>query len=124
MVWPHLDGRCQVAKALAQWRRELIQDLDGIEVIGAQQATLIEIAARTKLLLNSVDVWLLGQRSLVNGRKKAALPIVRERTQLADTPGRLMAQLGLQRRPNARTWRCSRRIAAHNGCHDSRSSGR
>ncbi len=93
-----LDGRCQAAKALTQWRRELIQDLGGSEAISTQQMTLIQVAARTKLLLDSIDVWLLGQRSLVNARKKAVLPVVRERGQLADTLSRLMQQLGLQRR--------------------------
>lgn len=93
-----LDGRCQTAKALVQWRRELVEDLGGSEAISTQQATLIELAARTKLLLDSIDMWLLGQRSLVNARKKAVLPCVRERGQLADTLSRLMQQLGLERR--------------------------
>lgn len=93
-----IDGRTVTARALVQWRSELIQDLGGNEAISTQEATLVEMAARTKLLLDSIDGWLLGQRSLVNARKKAVLPVVRERGQLADTLSRLMQQLGLERR--------------------------
>ncbi len=93
-----IDGRCRTSKALVQWRRDLIQDLGGNEAITTQQATLIEIAARTKLILDSIDVWLLGQASLVNARKRAVLPVVQQRGQLADSLARLMSQLGLERR--------------------------
>ena len=53
---------------------------------------------RQKLLLESVDAWLLIQPSLVNGRKRALLPVVRERQGLADSLARYLAQLGLERR--------------------------
>src|SRR5262249_54066169 len=48
--------------------------------------------------LESVDAWLLMQPSLVNGRKRALLPVVRERQGLADSLTRYLAQLGLERR--------------------------
>ncbi len=38
------------------------------------------------------------QRSLVNARKRAVLPVVRERTQLADSLARNLLALGLERR--------------------------
>lgn len=53
---------------------------------------------RQKLLLESVDAWLLVQPSLVNGRKRALLPVVRERQALADSLARYLTQLGLERR--------------------------
>jgi hypothetical protein len=53
---------------------------------------------KTKLLLDSIDSWLLVQPSLINKRKKALLPVVRERTQIADALARYLAQLGLDRR--------------------------
>jgi hypothetical protein len=53
---------------------------------------------RTKLMLDSIDARLLKQPSLVNVRKRAPLPVVRERTQLADAVARYLAALGLERR--------------------------
>jgi len=59
---------------------------------------VIELAVRTKLLLDSIDAWLLVQPSLVNARKRALLPVVRERQALADALARYLGQLGLERR--------------------------
>jgi hypothetical protein len=71
-----LDRRSRASRALAQWRRELIEDLGGIGAITTQEATLVEMAARTKLLLDSVDAWLLQQPSLINRRKKSLYPVL------------------------------------------------
>jgi hypothetical protein len=49
-------------------------------------------------LLDSIDAWLLVQPSLVDKRRRCMLPVVRERTQLADALGRYLGQLGLRRR--------------------------
>ncbi|MEE8200975.1 MAG: hypothetical protein V3R29_07375 [Candidatus Acidoferrales bacterium] len=93
-----VDGRTVAAKALLAWRRELVADLGGVENLSAQQMALVELAARTKLLVDSVDAWIMQQRSLVNARKRALLPVVRERTQLADSLARYLSQLGLERK--------------------------
>ena len=93
-----IDGRTSVAKALSQWRSELINDLGGREAISTQQAAIIDLATKTKLLLDSVDAWLLVQPSLVDKRRRAILPVVRERQQLADALARYMSTLGLERR--------------------------
>jgi hypothetical protein len=61
-----------------------------------QQKALVELVPR-QLLLASVDSWLLMQPSLVNARKKALLPVVRERQQVADTLAKYLAQLGMAR---------------------------
>jgi len=37
-----------------------------VEAISTQQAQVVDLAVKTKLLLDSVDAWLLTQRSLVN----------------------------------------------------------
>jgi hypothetical protein len=76
----------------------VVTDLGGDDVLSAQQQALIDIAVRTKLILDSVDAWLLVQPSLINKRKRALLPVVRERTQLADSLARHLAALGLERR--------------------------
>jgi len=94
-----IDKRTTLGKALAKWRADLIQDLGGD--VSTQQAALVDLAVKSKLLLDSIDTWLLTQPSLVNARKKALLPVVRERQTLADGLARYLAQLGLHRRVKA-----------------------
>lgn len=93
-----LDRRTRVSKALDQWRDELISDLGGSEQISTQQRAIINVAIKTKLLLDSVDAWLLQQPSLINLRKRAVHPVVLQRQQLADSLIRAMVQLGLERK--------------------------
>ncbi|SRR5258706_12422494 len=92
-----IDGRCRVGRALTQWRRELIADLGGEENISAQQRTLVDLASTSKLLLGSIDAWLLTQPTLFT-RNKTLLPVIRERQIIADGLARYLAQLGLERR--------------------------
>ena len=93
-----IDGRTALGKSLAQWRAGLLQDLGGSEAVSIQELAVVDLAVKTKLLLDSVDAWLLTQPSLVNARKRALLPVVLQRQQLADALARYMAQLGLKRR--------------------------
>ena len=93
-----LDRRTTVGRALATWKDDLVADLGGHEAVSTQQHALIELAVRSKLMLDSIDAWLLVQPSLVNKRKRALLPVVRERTQLADALARYLSALGLERR--------------------------
>ncbi len=92
-----IDQRTRVGKRLAAWRADLVRDLGG--EVSTQQAAVIDLAVRTRLLLDSVDTWLLSQPSLVNLRRRALLPVVRDRQQLGDALARYMQQLGLERRP-------------------------
>jgi hypothetical protein len=99
-----LDGRTAAAQALLDWRRSLIADLGGATTISAQQCALIEVATRTRLYIDHLDAFLLGQRSLVNAKRKAVLPVLKERQTLADSLARILAQLGLERRkPSAQS---------------------
>ena len=88
-----------MGRALAEWREDLIADLGGPEAVSTQQAAVVDLAVKTKLMLDSIDAWLLTQPPLVDRRRRAVLPVVRERQQLADALARYMAQLGLERRP-------------------------
>src|SRR5215472_2330581 len=72
--------------------------LGGAEAISTQQAAVVDLAVKTKLLLDSIDAWLLQQPTLINKRARALLPVVRERQQLADALARYMGQLGLERK--------------------------
>jgi hypothetical protein len=91
------DGRTRVGKSLVTWRNALAADL-GNDLSTAQQA-VVDLAMRTKLLLDSIDGWLLKQPTLINRRKRCLLPVVRERQVLADALAHYLGQLGLERRP-------------------------
>jgi hypothetical protein len=93
-----LDRRTVAARALLHWRSDLIADLGGEQTVSAQQMALVEIASRTKLYVDHLDAFLMDPRSLVNAKKKAALPVLRERQALADSLARILSQLGLERR--------------------------
>jgi len=64
-------------KALNAWRTEIIRDLGGMQELTAQKLAIVDLAAKQKLLLDSVDAWLLRQPSLVDEEKKAVLPVLR-----------------------------------------------
>jgi len=99
-----IDRRCRAARALRVWRTELEGDLGGPEAISAQQRVVIDVASTTKLLLDSVDRWLLEQADgLVNRKRRAVYPVVLQRQQLADSLARQMAMLGLERRQRPAT---------------------
>jgi hypothetical protein len=93
-----IDRRTHCARALLDWRRDLIADLGGEDAVTAQQRALVEVATRTKLYVDHLDAWLMGQRSLVNAKKKAAHPVLLQRQQLADALARHLAMLGLERK--------------------------
>lgn len=93
-----IDKRTALGKQLAEWRDALVRDLGGADALSTQRHALVDVVIRQKLLLESIDAWLLVQPSLVNARKRALLPVVRERQALADGLVRTMVQLGLERR--------------------------
>jgi hypothetical protein len=92
-----LDRRCAGAKALLQWKGELLEALGGPDAISPQRAALVDAAVRGKLFLDAVDAWLLQQGSLVNGRRKSILPALAQRQSLADGLLRVLTTLGLDR---------------------------
>jgi hypothetical protein len=91
-----VDRRTSLGKQLAAWREDLVRDLGGAPSTG--QLAVVDLAVRTKLMLDSIDAWLLTQPTLVLRRRKALLPAVRERQQLADALARYLGLLGLERR--------------------------
>jgi hypothetical protein len=98
-----IDGRSSLGQALKKWRGELISDLGGEGNISTQQITLVDICVKTKLMLDSVDVWLLSRPNLINQRKQSVLPAVIQRQQLADGLSRYLNQLGMERRHKLKT---------------------
>jgi hypothetical protein len=94
-----IDGRTTVGKALQEWRTALVADLGGRDAVSAQQQeAILDLAVKTKFLLDSIDAWLLTQPTLINARKRTVFPVVLQRQQLADALARYMVQLGLARR--------------------------
>jgi hypothetical protein len=66
--------------------------------LSTQQETLIELAARSKIMLDSVDNWILGQPTLINSRKKSIIAVVQQRQVIADGLTRVLKELGLERK--------------------------
>jgi hypothetical protein len=93
-----LDEQTALGRALMAWRRDLIRDLGGDEVVTTQQLAVIDVAIRTKLLLDSVDDWLLRQPSLVLYRTRSLFPVVSQRQSIANGLVHYMNLLGLERR--------------------------
>jgi len=93
-----IDRRSKVGKALSQWKKELVQDLGGQDQISTQENAILDLCVRERLLLDSLDAWLLEQRSLLNVRKKSVYPALTQRGQLADSLARHLQMLGLKRR--------------------------
>jgi hypothetical protein len=83
-----LDKRTRQGKVLAQWREDLIRDLGGD--VSIQQDTIVSLATKTMLLLESVDAWLFQQESLINKRKKSSqrAPDIRRRLEPIYGPAR------------------------------------
>jgi hypothetical protein len=93
-----VDRRTRIGKALEQWRADLIADLGGFENISTQERAIIDEAVLTKLILSSINVWMLKQQSLVSNKNRGALPVVLHRNQLVTTLKVLLDSLGLKRR--------------------------
>jgi hypothetical protein len=93
-----IDGRSRVARALDEFRDQLMNDLGGAEAVSQQQRVIVDLAVRTHLMVQSLDNYLLTLGSLVNRRKRALWPVVRERTVLADSLAKYMAMLGLEKK--------------------------
>lgn len=97
-VMNRIDRRSPAARELMCWQAGLVSDLGGDDQITVAQRTIIELATRTKLLVDYLDGWLIQQRTLVNYKKKQVLPVLMQRQQLADALARYMQTLGLERR--------------------------
>lgn len=93
-----IDRRTALGRALEDWRQSIIQDLGGLDQTSTQQRQVIDLAVKTKLILDSIDAYLVKQPSLVNHRKRMVLPVVLQRGQIADSLARYMTQLGLERK--------------------------
>src|SRR5437763_585260 len=46
-----------LGRALHEWRQALLADLGGVDTVSTQQLALVDLAVRTKLLVDSVDSY-------------------------------------------------------------------
>ena len=87
-----------LGRALADWRDALIGDLGGTDAISTQQLALVDLAVRSKLLVDSVDAYVLGMASPVNRRKRCLFAVVVQRQALVGQLQSLLRDLGLDRK--------------------------
>jgi hypothetical protein len=97
-----IPGNTKLGYALKAWRNELIADLGGEDNISIQQRTIVEHASTTKLMISSVDAWILSQPSLIT-RERTLIPVILQRQALVDSLTRMLTTLGLQRRHKIKT---------------------
>ena len=87
-----------MGRAVKEWRDTLANDLGGESSLSAQQRLVLDMVTMDKMLIDSIEGWLLSQPSIVNRRKKAAYPILLQLAQLKDSMTRRLSLLGLERR--------------------------
>ena len=92
------SSRTALGRALREWRGSLIADLGGEAAVTTQQLAIVDLAVRTKLLVDSVDAYVLGMPSAVNKRSRCLYPVVKERQALVSQLQSLLRDLGLDRR--------------------------
>lgn len=93
-----IDRRTAAARALIDFRDQLVADKGGPDAVSAAEMALIEQATRLRLYVDHLDAWLMEQPSLINKRSRSVLPAPRERAALGDSLVRVLSQLGLERR--------------------------
>jgi hypothetical protein len=93
-----VDRRSVAARNLLAWRDELTAALGGSDAISPQQKALVELCARTRLILDHADAFVLQQGNLINKRRRALYPIVEQRQRLSDSLLKSLQALGLERR--------------------------
>jgi hypothetical protein len=92
-----LDGRSRLGVALRAFRNEIVKDLGGEAGLSAQRRAVLDVVIREKLLLDSIDAYVLSRPSLIVRQRKALLPVVKERQAIADSFIRNLQILGLDR---------------------------
>src|SRR5438128_7452592 len=90
--------RTALGRALAEWRSSLVADLGGADAVTTQVMALVDLAVRTKLLVDSVGAYVLAMPSPVNRQRRCLHPVVRERQSLVVQLQSILRDLGLERR--------------------------
>jgi len=74
-----------LGRALHEWRTSLVADLEGgPDAVSTQQRSLVALATTTKLMVDSIDAYVLTMGSLVDKRHRRLSAVVRERQALVN----------------------------------------
>jgi hypothetical protein len=94
-----LDKRMPAVRAIQRWKQKVIADAGGLGALSLAGATLIELTARSLVILEHYDYHLFAQTSMVRGKGKSlkAVPLAHDRNKLTEAISRQLSQLGLTR---------------------------
>ena len=93
-----VEGLGEVGASLKAWQTAIVNDLGGESEVSAMEMAVVQLATKTFLLLESVDRFLLEQKSIVNKSRRQLFPIVSQRMVLSDGLAKYMGLLGLKKR--------------------------
>jgi hypothetical protein len=91
-----IPGNTKLGYALKAWRKEVVTSLGGPDNITPQQLAIIEMASMNKMMIGSVDAWIMSQPTLIT-RNRTLIPVVLQRQALVNGFCSMMSQLGLKR---------------------------
>ena len=80
--------RPDLAQATADWKAAIVADLGGPERVSAMEQALVDNAARSWLILSSIDAWIFAQQRrrrqvLIDKTAKALFPVALQREAIA-----------------------------------------
>jgi hypothetical protein len=89
-------------ETVRSWRAAIESDAGGREQLSELKRMQLERYLVTEVLIQSIDAWLLQQKTIIAGGRKLSdkrlIPVVVERNRLAETSLKLAQVLGLERR--------------------------
>jgi hypothetical protein len=94
------DALTPVERAARDWRRQVLDDLGGLDTVSATRRALLDAATGSMILLASLDAYvfeLAGQGGLANRKHRRVFPVVLDRMRVADGLARQLQTLGLDR---------------------------
>lgn len=95
-----LDKRMPSVRAMLKWKAQVIADAGGLGALSTAGLTLIELTARSLVVLEHFDYHLFSQAKMVRGSGKSlkGVPLAAERSKLSESIGRQLSQLGLTKK--------------------------
>lgn len=89
-----------VGLALQEWRNVIIEDLGGDEEVSAMERMLVDILAKSYVMLDMIDQYIYDKydQKIIDFDRQQARFIVMQRRALADSTARYLKDLGLKKR--------------------------
>lgn len=94
----------EVGRAIEEWRQAIIDDLGGSSNVISTQRIVIDLAAKTFVMIDVLDQYILDpyEQHIIDLERKQAHAVVLQRQKLADSLQRYMKDLGFVKRRGAR----------------------